>query len=325
MTIASLFEKPAAFNGVWPALLTPLNEDLGINHALFAQHSKNLLAKGCAGVTAFGTTGEGPSFSMAERKEAIEQLIKNGVPAAQIIVSTSCAALPETLELTRHAVQAHVHGCLMLPPFFLKGVSSEGIIDSYRFVIDGVSQSEGANKLRLYLYHIPQVTGVGLSHPVIAALQQMYPQTILGIKDSACTTAHSIGLADAFMQGKAPKLAVYVGFEPDLPEMAMRGSSGAISGLANFMPRVVQRLVAQPNAPTTPAERARVVHLIELLGDYSLMPALKAIMAILSSEAKDGSSDGWLRVRAPLVALKPDAFKELEKTIRAFGIDMQSD
>ena len=316
---APLHDTPSSFKGIWPALLTPLNADLSINHALFAEHSKALLAKGCGGVTPFGTTGEGPSFSMAERKEAIEQLINNGVSATQIMVSTSCAALPETLELTRHAVRAGIHGCLMLPPFFLKGVSDEGIIDCYRYVIDGVLHSEGAGKLRLYLYHIPQVTGVGLSHHVIATLKQMYPDTILGIKDSACTTAHSVGLADAFMKDKALNMTVYVGFEPDLPEMGRRGSTGAISGLANFMPRVVRRLVTQPDAPATPAERERVVKLINLLGGYALMPALKGIMAILTGDQT------WLRVRAPLVALKPAEFEALEKSIRDFGIDLQSD
>ena len=316
---APLHDKPAAFKGIWPALLTPLNADLSINHALFAEHSKELIAKGCGGVTPFGTTGEGPSFSMAERKEALEQLIKNGVPAAQIMVSTSCAALPETLELTRHAVRAGVHGCLMLPPFFLKGVLDEGIIDCYRYVIDGVHRSEGAGKLKMYLYHIPQVTGVGLSQHVISTLKQTYPDTILGIKDSACTTTHSVGLADAFMKDKALNMTVYVGFEPDLPEMGRRGSTGAISGLANFMPRVVGRLVTQPDAPTTPAEREHVVELIGLLGTYSLMPALKGIMAVLTSD------ETWLRVRPPLVSLKPDEFRALEKTIRDFGIDLKSD
>ncbi len=304
-------ENPAAFCGIWPALLTPLDADLSIAHAHFAAHCKSLIARGCPGVTAFGTTGEGPSFSMAERKEAIEQLIKNGIPAAQIMVSTSCAALPETLELTRHAVNAGVHGCLMLPPFFLKGVSDQGVIDCYRYVIDRLAD----DRLKLYLYHIPQVTGVGLSHQVIATLKQMYPKTILGIKDSACDTAHSVGLAEAFMKN----LTVYVGYEPDLPEMGRRGSTGAISGLANFMPRVVKRLVTQPDAPATPAERERVIQLIGLLNDYSLMPALKGIMAILSGDP------AWLRVRAPLVALSPDQFKTLEKTIQTFGIDSQSD
>ena len=304
-----------AFRGIWPAMLTPLTESLAIDHARFAAHAKALIAAGCGGVTIFGTTGEGPSFSMAERREALDQMIASGVPAERIMVSTSCAALPETLALTQHAVAAGVHGCLMLPPFFLKGVSDEGIIHCYRQVIDGVADS----RLKLYLYHIPQVTGVGLSQHVIATLKQMYPDTILGIKDSACTTAHSVGLADAFMKDKSLNMTVYVGFEPDLPEMGRRGSLGAISGLANFMPRVVGRLVTQPDAPTTPAERERVVKLIDLLGGYALMPALKGIMALLTRD------NSWLRVRAPLVALKHEEFKALEKTIRDFGIDLKSD
>ena len=303
--------NPAAFRGIWPALLTPLNPDLSIDHARLAAHCKTLLASGCPGVTAFGTTGEGPSFSMAERKETIEQLIHNGIPAAQIMVSTSCAALPETLKLTRHAVNAGVQGCLMLPPFFLKGVSDQGVIDSYRYVIDRLAD----DRLKLYLYHIPQVSGVSLSHHVIGTLKQMYPNTILGVKDSACDAAHSVGLAEAFMKN----LTVYVGYEPDLPEMGRRGSTGAISGLANFMPRVVDRLVAQPDAPATPFERERVVQLIALLDDYSLMPALKGIMALQSGE------HDWLRVRPPLVALNADQFKTLTKTIQAFGLDSQSD
>ena len=300
-----------AFTGIWPALLTPLNADLSIDHARFAAHSKGLLANGCSGVTPFGTTGEGPSFSIAERMEAVEQLVTRGVPVAQIMVSTSCAALPDVLALTRHAINLGVHGCLMMPPFFLKGVSDQGIIDSYRYVIDSIDDS----RFKLYLYHIPQVSGVGLSHHVIATLIGLYPNTILGIKDSACTTAHSVGLAEAFMKD----LTVYVGFEPDLPEMGRRGSTGAISGIANFMPRVVNQLVMQPDAATTPAERERIVKLLAVLADYSLLPALKGIMAALSSD------DAWLRVRPPLVALKHDEFKMLRDAINGLRIDNASD
>jgi 4-hydroxy-tetrahydrodipicolinate synthase len=301
----------AAFRGIWPALLTPLTAQLDINHGKFAAHCQRLLGSGCGGVTAFGTTGEGPSFSMAERREAVDRLVAGGVPAERIIVSTSCAALPETLELTRHAVAAGVHGVLMLPPFFLKGVPDQGIIDSYRYVIDGLR----GQPLRLYLYHIPQVSGVPLSHHVIATLQREYPGVIAGIKDSACDTAHSVGLADAFMKD----LTVYVGYEPDLPEMGRRGSTGAISGLANFMPRVVHSLVTQPDAPGTPAARERVLRLLALLQPYSLMPALKGIMALLDRDP------AWLRVRAPLVALTDAQYQALAAAITAFGIDPQSD
>ena len=301
----------AALSGIWPALLTPLNADLSIDVASFAAHSRALLAAGCGGVTPFGTTGEGPSFGLAERRDAIDALVAGGVPAAQILVSTSCAALPETLALTRHALEIGAHGCLMLPPFFLKGVSDQGVIDAYRFVIDAVADA----RLKLYLYHIPQVAGVGVSHEVIATLKRQYPQTIVGIKDSGCDLAHSIALADAFMH----ELTVYVGNELDLPELGRRGSTGAVSGLANFLPRLVHRLVIQPDAPSTVHDRARVDRLLGLLGGYALTPALKGIMAVLNDDP------AWLRVRPPLVALTPDSLRALQAEVRAFGIDTDID
>ena len=301
----------AAFRGIWPALLTPLGPDLNIDPARFASHARALLAAGCGGVTPFGTTGEGPSFAMAERREAVDALVSGGVPASRILVSTSCAALPETLALTRHALEIGAHGCLMLPPFFLKGVSDQGVIDAYRYVIDGAADA----RLRLYLYHIPQVAGVGLSHEVIATLKRLYPQTIVGIKDSGCELAHSLALAESFM----PELTVYVGNEVDLPELGRRGSTGAVSGLANFMPRLVHRLVTQPDAPGTRQDLARVSQLMGLLGGYALTPALKGIVAVLTGDK------AWLRVRPPLVALTEQAYDTLSTQVRAFGIDREAD
>ena len=301
----------AAFRGIWPALLTPLDADLSIDHTRFASHSRALLAAGCGGVTPFGTTGEGPSFAMTERRDAVDALVAGGVPPAQILVSTSCAALPETLALTRHALAIGAHGCLMLPPFFLKGVSDQGIVDAYRYVIDGAADP----RLKLYLYHIPQVAGVGLSHEVIATLKRLYPQTIVGIKDSSCDLSYSLALADAFMH----ELTVYVGNELDLPELGRRGSTGAVSGLANFMPRLVHRLVTQPDAPGTAHDRARVDRLLDLLGGYALTPALKGVRAVLSDDP------AWLRGRPPLVALTPESVRALEREVRAFGIDPETD
>ena len=308
---ASTAARTVAFSGIWPALLTPLAADLSIDHARFAAHSRALLAAGCGGVTPFGTTGEGPSFAMGERRDAVDALVAGGVPASQILVSTSCAALPETLALTRHALGIGAHGCLMLPPFFLKGVSDQGVIDAYRYVIDAAADA----RLRLYLYHIPQVTGVGLSHAVIATLKRLYPQTIVGIKDSSCELSHSLALAETFMR----ELTVYVGNEVDLPELGRRGSTGAVSGLANFMPRLVHRLVTQPDAPGTAHDRARVVQLLALLGGYALTPALKGIMAMLSGDK------AWLRVRPPLVALTDPAYATLSAQLGAFGMDRESD
>jgi 4-hydroxy-tetrahydrodipicolinate synthase len=303
---ASHLNDRNAFRGAWPALLTPLDAQLRIDHDKFAAHAKERLANGCMGVTLFGTTGEGPSFSVAERREALTMMIARGVPAERIMVSTSCAALPETLELTRHAVDAGVHGCLMLPPFFLKGVSDEGILACYEQVLAGMP----AHGWRLYLYHIPQVAAVGLSHAVIGRLIERH-RVIAGIKDSACDRAHSVGLAQAFM----PPISVYVGYEPDLPTMGRLGSTGAISGLANFFGRVVTRMVLEPDAAGTARDAQRVDAMLELLKPHSLMPALKSVMATLHQDP------GWLRVRAPLMPLSAQAHAEFSATIEAFGID----
>lgn len=305
MTASHLNDRNA-FRGAWPALLTPLDAQLRIDHDKFAAHAKERLANGCMGVTLFGTTGEGPSFSVAERREALTMMIARGVPAERIMVSTSCAALPETLELTRHAVDAGVHGCLMLPPFFLKGVSDEGILACYEQVLADMP----AQGWRLYLYHIPQVAAVGLSHAVIGRLIERH-RVIAGIKDSACDRAHSVGLAQAFM----PPISVYVGYEPDLPTMGRLGSTGAISGLANFFGRVVTRMVLEPDAPGTARDAQRVDAMLELLKPHSLMPALKSVMATLHQDP------GWLRVRAPLMPLSAQAHAEFSATIEAFGID----
>jgi 4-hydroxy-tetrahydrodipicolinate synthase len=302
---------PPGLPGIWPALMTPLSADGAIDAATFATHARRLLAAGCGGVTPVGTTGEGPSFSVAERCAAVEALVAGGVPASRILVSTSAAALPDAIELTRHALRLGAWGVLLMPPFFFKGVSDAGIVDAYRAVLDAVPDE----RLRVVLYHIPQVAAVGLSQAVIAELLRIEPRRIVAIKDSSCERAHSLALAEAFM----PALGVHVGNELDLPALAARGSRGAVSGLANFMPRVVHRLATEPDAARTAAELARVQRLLDWLGGYALIPALKAVMAAQTGDA------GWLRVRAPLRALDGAAFDRFTRELAALGLDPSTD
>jgi 4-hydroxy-tetrahydrodipicolinate synthase len=298
-----------SYSGIWPALLTPLDAKLGVDIARFASHALRLLDAGCTGVTPFGTTGEGPSFSVSERMEALAGLVARGVPAGRILASTSCAALPDALALTRHAVELGAFGCLLLPPFFLKGVSDQGVIDAYRWIIDGV----GDTRLRVVLYHIPQVAGVGLSHHVIGTLKTLYPETIVGLKDSGCQRGDSLAYAEAFM----PPMQVWVGNEPDLQTLAARGSLGAVSGIANVMPRLVQRLVKGSGEPAV--DQQRVLALLQILGGYGLTAAFKGVMALLDD------APGWMRVRPPLVALDATEYERLAAQLHAFGIDRERD
>ena len=299
------------YTGIWPALLTPLDERLNIDIPAFAAHARALIESGCTGVTPFGTTGEGPSFTVAERRAAIDGLIAGGVPAERILVSTSCAALPDAIELTRHAVQVGAQGCLLLPPFFLKGVPDQGVIDAYAQVIEAVADA----RLRVVLYHIPQVSGVGLSDNVIRKLLARYPQTIVGLKDSGCQREASLAFAQAFM----PPLQVWVGNEPDLQTLAARGSRGAVSGVANIAPRLVARLVTDFERPSAAADQQRVLALLKILGGYGLTAAFKAIMAIRTGQA------GWRRVRAPLVAISDAEFERLTRQTRAFDLGSERD
>jgi 4-hydroxy-tetrahydrodipicolinate synthase len=295
--------------GVWPALMTPLDEALAIDHAKFAAHARALLEAGCGGVTPFGTTGEGPSFSVAERAAAVDALVAGGVPASRILVSVSCAALPDTIALARHAQSIGAWGMLLMPPFFFKGVPDEGIVAACSQVIEAVPG------LRVVLYHIPQVSGVALSHAAIAELLRRHGDRIVAIKDSQCDRAHSLALAQAFM----PPLGVHVGNELDLPALAARGSRGAVSGLANFMPRLVHRLATEPDAARTAADHARVERLLTWLGGYALIPALKAIMAAQTGDA------AWLRVRAPLAPLSAERFDTFRRELAAHALDPNRD
>lgn len=290
--------------GVWPAMLTPLQAHGALDHARLVSHAKRLLAAGCPGVTLFGTTGEGPSFSVAERMAALDALLQGGVLPSQLLVHTSCAALPDTVALTRHAAEHAVHGCLVLPPFFFKGVSDEGILDGYHAVIGACA----GLSLRVVLYHIPQVTGVGLSHRVIAELLQRYPNLIMGLKDSGCQRVDSVAYAAAFM----PPMQVWVGNEADVPEMATLGTRGAVSGVANILPGLVDRLVTGRDPVTVQADLDRVKAFLALIGGYTMVPAFKGLMAMIDNDP------AWLHVRAPLRALSPDEFERLRQQWSSF-------
>jgi 4-hydroxy-tetrahydrodipicolinate synthase len=290
--------------GTWPAMLTPLREDGSIHLDLLAAHAKRLMQAGCAGVTLFGTTGEGPSFSGPERMQALEGLIARGVAAQQILVHTSCVAAPDTLLLTRHATQLGVHGCLILPPYFFKGVSDEGLVAHYSSIFEACADLP----LRVVLYHIPQVIGVPLPLAVIARLLERFPRQIIGLKDSGCQRDASVAYAKALM----PPMQVWVGNELDVPEMATLGTNGAVSGVANILPELVGHLVAQRDAQSVSANLARTKAFLDLVGGYTMIPAFKGIMAMIDQDMD------WLRVRAPLVPLSAEEFERLRAQWQAF-------
>jgi 4-hydroxy-tetrahydrodipicolinate synthase len=282
-------ELPAgALRGVWCATLTPVGPDDGVDHGRLVEHVRRLLASGVDGIALFGTTGEGQSFSAGERRAGLEALLAAGIDPRRVLAGTGCAALPETVELTRHAVACGCAGALVLPPFFFKDIGADGIYASFARIADDV----GDERLRLYLYHIPQVSGVAIPDAAIARLVEAYPSTIAGVKDSQCNLEHSLGLLAAF-----PQLSIFVGFEPHLPAAMAAGGAGTICGIANLYPRLIRRLFDRALDPAHRNDLAVVERFIAALEAYPLFPAFKALQAELTGDP------AWNALRFPLVPL----------------------
>lgn len=284
--------------GLWCATLTPLTSGGAIDHKRFATHVNHLFAQGVAGVAPFGTTGEGQSFSVAERRNGLEGLLAGGVAPARIVAGTGCASLTETIELTRHAVGAGCKACLVLPPFFWKQPDDEGLYAWYARLIEGVADP----RLRVMLYHLPQVSAVPLSVDLVARLATAFPGIVAGIKDSEGKWEHTQALLT-----RVPQLTVVIGHEPDLPRLMRAGGAGTICGVANVYPRLVQALLAPS---VTAADEARIASFIEILFAVPFLAAFKTMVADRTGD------DGWRHVRPPLVPLTEDQRRTLRDALR---------
>ncbi len=176
-----------SISGLWVALVTPLDAMGGIDQSLLTRHAQSLLGRGCDGVVLFGTTGEGTSFSGAERLAATEALLAAGVPAGRIGIGTGFPAIPDAVSLTKSALALGLRHVLLLPPYFYRDVDARGIEDAFAAVLDGVAD----DRLRATLYHIPQVSGIAVPPRAVASLRARYGGMVAGVKDSSASSPTS--------------------------------------------------------------------------------------------------------------------------------------
>ena len=133
------------------------------------------------GLAVFGTTSEGNSISVEEKIELLHKLIEAKIDPAILMPGTGCSALSDTIRLTKFSLDIGCAGVLMLPPFYYKEVTIEGLYNYYSEVI----QQIGSSNLRIYLYHIPPVAQVPITIQLIEKLIKNYPNIVVGIKDSS--------------------------------------------------------------------------------------------------------------------------------------------
>jgi 4-hydroxy-tetrahydrodipicolinate synthase len=301
-----------AVAGLWAAVLTPLDAELNCDHAKLAEHCKGLMARGVDGVAPFGTTGEGPSFTVAERIAATDALLKAGIPARRIVLGNGATALGDAVELARYAAKAGLAGVLMLPPFFFKGVDDEGVYAAFAETIERV----GDDRLRVYLYNIPQISGVPVGHAAIDRLLARYPAIMAGVKDSSGDWDNTSDLLQRFGR----RMAILVGAEEHVPRAMAEGGRGTICGMANVIPEAMRAVIDRAGTTQGEALLQAVTRLTETILSVPFIPAMKAV------KAADTGEQAWHRVRAPLCMLDATAAASIVSAVAGFraSIDVRA-
>ena len=168
--------------GLSVALATPFAEDRSIDLPRFVAHGLQSLADGCASLTVFGTTGEGASLGLNERNRALGAMVGAGVdPAKQLVIGIAAASVEDAIAQGRAGLMLGCPSFLLAPPFYFKNPGDEGLFDWLAAVLTGL----GPKASNVILYHIPQVTSVGLSVALIDRLKKAYPNQVKGVKDSS--------------------------------------------------------------------------------------------------------------------------------------------
>lgn len=272
-------------SGLLIPALTPFAADLTPDADAFVSHCNWLIQHGGDGLAVFGTTSEANSLSMEERMRLLDALIDSGMAPQRLLPGTGTCAVPDTVRLTRHATEHGCGGVLMLPPFYYKGVTDEGLFSYFSQVIDEV----GHAGLRIYLYHIPPMSSVPFSLPLIERLAKGYPDVVVGIKDSGGDWPYTESLLENF-----PQLSVFPGSEAFLLDGLRHGAAGCITASGNVNPGGIRALIDNWRRTDADQLQAGLTGVRKVVQSFPMIPALKAILADHRDDA------GWLRVRPPL-------------------------
>lgn len=294
--------------GVFSPVLTPFNADLTPSIERFTRHCRWLL-KQDVGLSIFGTNSEATSLTLAEKQRLLDALLEAGLPAERMMPGTGACALGDAITLTRHAVEAGCGGVLMLPPFYYKGVSDEGLFRSFASVIDTVADA----RLKIYLYHIPPVTQVPISLNLIERLLKAYPGTIAGVKDSSGDWTNT----EAMLRNFQPDgFDVFAGSETFLLATMRGGGAGCITATGNVNPAPMVALYRQWQDAEADARQQALDRTRAVFQQFNLIAAMKAALAWKTGD------QAWRTVRPPLVELDRDQARTLESGLDGLGFSM---
>lgn len=296
--------------GVYAAAVTPLDHENG--SALDLESVPALLdffaSRGCHGIVLFGTTGEGPSFSPSEREMLMRAVCaaRDALPGFRLIAGTGTPSLSETIELTRLAFDLGFDAALVLPPYYFRKATDEGLFNWFSEVIKQSVPSSG----HILGYHFPNVAGVGFSIELLSRLKEAFPTQFAGLKDSS----HDPELARSLGATFGSDLAVFSGTDSYLQMAMQNNAAGCITAPANILSpglREVWDLMIEGRDAT--AAQARVKTQRDILDRYPpFPPTLKAVLHRLHGFPR------W-SVKPPLLPIDPQLEEQVVRELTDLG------
>jgi 4-hydroxy-tetrahydrodipicolinate synthase len=304
-------QQERTFSGVIAPVLTPFGSDGNPDPERFLDHAHWLIEEGCTALAPFGTTSEANSVGLDERLEMLETLIDGGIDPELLMPGTGMCSVTDAVILTEHAVECGCGGVLMLPPFYYKNPSDEGLFRFFANVIEEV----GDDGLNIYLYHIPPVAQVGFPLSLIGRLRREFPEVIRGMKDSSGDWSNMQAVMKAH-----PELEFFPGSELHLLDGLRAGAAGVISATANVSPGPMRALFDTWQQDDAAEQQAKISALREAVQAYPVIPLLKALVAHYRQDP------GWALLRPPFEALDETvAAKAVEELAANHGLRLEID
>jgi 4-hydroxy-tetrahydrodipicolinate synthase len=281
--------KNSLFGGVNAAVLTAMNADLSIDLDRMATHCRWLLANGCNGLAVLGTTGEANSLGIQERVAVLEGLIARGIPASKMLPGTGTTAITDTVLLTKTAEALGCRGALLLPPFYYKNPSDDGLLAYFNEVAQRVGGS-----IALYLYNFPQQSAIPFSVEFIARLLKANPGKFRGIKDSSGSYDNGLAYVENFAKDG---FEVYAGDDTLLRPLLEKGGAGCITAASNVNCAIGAQVYAGWNTKAGEAAHEVLAATRKAVVSVPLIPGLKALVARNTGDAR------WNYIRPPHLPL----------------------
>ena len=291
-------------HGIYAAVSTPFDRRDDVDTARHVAHARWLLQNGCDGLGVLGTTGEANSLTMDERRRVIDAMVAAEIDPACLMPGTGCCAIADTVALTRHALAAGITSVLMLPPFFYKNNADQGLIDAFSQTIDQI----GDPRLRVILYHYPQMSGIPITEGVAHGLVERFPNIVVGMKDSSGDLDGMTAMMNAL-----PTFAMFPGSERLLAERLDR-VAGCITAGANVESTLIRAVWDQRGADAPDSAGIDIMIRVNmLLREYGLFASIKALLA------RNGDDPCWYNVRPPLTQLSDERRAALFDAFDATG------